>query len=1351
MNKLSRKHYTLLTWVITIVMIFESVVGSTGPFLGTHCVNPEHVYEICDATPSVPKNTLLPVATPSAPEDEIFNENVSSPIEPIITDWYWTVSHSNDSLEMTVSNDTPGNPVMYEDVISYLPDHITITYQSSNSVPNISEDIDLNEYDNMEEECEIIEWVCDDYPIDGAYTGTYLFEPIISHLFPENLNKPLLLLTVEDEQILEVLDLFKKLPLSEEVIRKTDSKTMDRLEKHQSIILIPYETDNKTYINSLSEYLHIAYDAYLNLNDGQKNAIGNIDTLTDLIWLLDGSWEYQYPSFQEGNVLVKEIHMLEPDVLSETSELPKDPDTVYNGNIVTFPFELLLQSDPDKEFKEGTLLFEILLPFGTDEASFVTEELYWLDGTEEPLSAVMESRNIDGKTISCQILKGSYRFEKNEDGLFKVPEHITHNISVQLLDPKPGAELYIAVNPVIASENIATKDIYIESKHLTVLDQKLVKEQQDNYEYFLTYIESLDAEDYTESELIPVSDALQRDITECFKDEGLSKVQYDVLTEALVELTYGGFDHITEYAYGFKELQMRLNNDIFVPEYELTDIRSLTFNIPKPRATNTNVTAVSKADDMFSEGQITYKGGSTESTDGKVEISKTIHGTDIENIFNITLTVRTQEKIEEITSEPDMAVVMIMDISNSMNSTFGKTTRYRAAIKSAESFINKFAEETGNISKLGFVAFNSNGYKIFDLQHCNEENGMADDLIAEMKAETEAIVLDSGYADDPTRYTNIEAGLQLGYDMLKEANNSSKYIVFLSDGFPTTYLKAGTTTYQGYSTVSTSGTVGKDGVFYDSVLKAYCIWGTSYSDKAAIKARTLATKIKNDGVQIFSIGVDVAGQTIKQYITQSEGFTGASVVDRGNISEKDFEIGAATDTAAFSSWLKGSKTDNTIGIGSGYYYDSSDENALMDAFSDIFEEIISQRKEASHASWVAKDPIPTITGSPETIDFIGFYDQNGNLVTTNAEGVTDPNILASLKGSGNEGSENTVAFENDDYVINWDLKESGYTSNISGNVTDFYYELNYCVRLRNEGESFREGSSYPTNATTTLTYNILETIDNEIVISQLNTLQFEIPSVTGYTVPLSFKKVDTHGNPLAGALFTLKHQPDCELCHTDETEPVDLEELYATSQQNGLVLFNAVPSGHKYEMLETPPVGYILNGNSYHLTVSNDVLTVEVTDANGNYVEWDSDNPEIVNIPYCKLQIVKNIDTKYNHYGESTFLFRIEGYDIFGEHHLMYKSISIPDGNTGSITIEGIPCSDNNGYKVTEISNSRYKLYQVSGENLISGSGNAGTRSGVADLNNYDDSTIIFHNNLEHWDKVSHSKSIINLVPAGNT
>ena len=589
-----------------------------------------------------------------------------------------------------------------------------------------------------------------------------------------------------------------------------------------------------------------------------------------------------------------------------------------------------------------------------------------------------------------------------------------------------------------------------------------------------------------------------------------------------------------------------------------------------------------------SDVQVDERGGE-ESRDG-VTVSKTIAGTELENVFDITLRVKTPQKVTEVIEEPDMAVVIVMDISNTMNEKFGGSTRYKAAMEAAEDFLDKFADSNSlGASKIGYVAFNTNAHKIFDLQSCTNQD-QANALKNTMRTETGKII---NYADSHERFTNVEAGLKLGWDMLKTASNKNKYIIFLSDGFPTTYISSG---YNGYDPYCTGGTPGNDGVFYDSVTKNYCLYGTSYSDKAAIKARRMATKIKDSGIGIFSIGVDVGGQKVQDYVDQTAG-QNFSVVDR---TSESYEIGDATSAQAYKNWLGNS-------IGSGYYYDSTNTAGLKEAYEKIFAEIKRTIAESAKADWVASDPIPT-GGELGKVEFIRFWDKTPELVAGN------------LTGSNAEGAENTASLQQDtgqQPTIRWDLKNSGYTKEKSGNTTTYTYTLRYRVRLENEADGFVEKQVYETNGPTSLTYRVVKNDNGNITVSGTKTIDFPIPSVHGYLGELEFTKMDNRGNALAGATFTLAHDTrNCKVCRGDGTA-VTVPDQVQTSDPNGNVKFENIPSGHTYTLTETGiPPGYSGNGCTYQVTVAYDKVTVNVTNVSGQPVDWDK---TIVNNTYYEL------------------------------------------------------------------------------------------------------------------------------------
>ena len=610
--------------------------------------------------------------------------------------------------------------------------------------------------------------------------------------------------------------------------------------------------------------------------------------------------------------------------------------------------------------------------------------------------------------------------------------------------------------------------------------------------------------------------------------------------------------------------------------------------------------------------------------DSSVIISKTISETNyksgisnIENYFDITLRVQTRTKAEE----PDVAVVIVMDISNTMNEKMGGTTRIKAAQGAAEKFITEFANRSSSNKdikrQIGFVAFNTNAQEIFTLQPCMDTT-TANSLNDTMKTNTNKIMNAAGYGDSHSRFTNIEAGLKMANDMLSESNASSKHIIFLSDGFPTTYISSD---YNGYDPYDSTGKI-----FYDYVSGKKCLYGTSYSDKAAIKAREEAEKIKNNGINIYSIGVDVGGQTIDGYVKKETKYY--SVVDR---TSTKYEIGSASSAEAYKNWLKNK-------IGSGYYKDVTNESAMTDAFDKIFKRIM----EISEATWVAEDPM-NLSGNVKNIEFVGIYDGNKN-----------------LRDSVDLTNGSNTASYNDKDKINWDLKNSTPTEIKLGNITYYVYELHYRIRLQNELSTFEEidkntGNSkiYDTNGKTTLKYVIKDEKS-----SKDGEIDFPVPSVVGYLGELEFKKVSALGDEftLENAEFELVHSPNCP-CHNELKKPSDNTLTYkASSTSDGSVKFINIPSGHKYILKETKaPNGHILNKTEYDVEVAYD-KTIHKIEGN-----------KIIN-DYLKsnLNIYKEVQGNIENSGtfKFTLVITYNGKPVVGEYP--YKK-----GNeTGYITLD---------------------------------------------------------------------------------
>ncbi len=532
--------------------------------------------------------------------------------------------------------------------------------------------------------------------------------------------------------------------------------------------------------------------------------------------------------------------------------------------------------------------------------------------------------------------------------------------------------------------------------------------------------------------------------------------------------------------------------------------------------------------------QIVKEGGSNSNEEDGVSVSKNIYPSELENYFDIILTVQTKNKAVD----PDLAVVIVMDISNTMNQTLGAgKTRLDAAKEASNSFIDSFAARSQNSSidrKLGFVAFNSDSYQIFKLQDCNESN--KETLKTEITNEINKNIV-SELAPHNKRFTNIEAGLKRAKDMLDGSSASKKYILFLSDGFPTTYIQSG---YTGYDTYDGNR-------FKDRVLNKPCSYGTSYSDEAAIRARQMATTIKNSGIYIYSVGVDVGAQTVQRYIDQTANAS-HSVVDR---TSETYEIGDASSANAYRNWLRNK-------IGSGYYYDVNDPNAMKNAFDSIFEQIMI----LSEATWVTEDPMNS-SEQPNNIEFIGMYGENEVLSDSVTKSANYPN---------------TASFDATNEKIKWDLKNS--TPEVNDNI--YTYKLHYRVRIENELSDFVEGESYKTNGVTTLNY-VVKTNNS----SKNGTIDFPRPEVKAYLGKLEFNKLTNYGNkPLEGAKFEIYHSDDCS-CLNERRHMASNFKMTSTSDSNGKVVFNKIPSGHKYKIHE-------VSTDEYH-EVDTTINDVEVS------------------------------------------------------------------------------------------------------------------------------------------------------------
>lgn len=497
--------------------------------------------------------------------------------------------------------------------------------------------------------------------------------------------------------------------------------------------------------------------------------------------------------------------------------------------------------------------------------------------------------------------------------------------------------------------------------------------------------------------------------------------------------------------------------------------------------------------------QIVDEGGSNSGTTANGEtvlISKTIEATGIEDFFDITLTA----EIGEAGVDNSTAVVVVMDISNTMNDIQASqdadgNDSSRSRLQNAQEAANEFIYEYCNGENLaedrmfGLVTFNTNAQWAngLGLQAVSADSAPA------LQTSVNAITAPSTPADE--RFTNMEAGLHLAYNALDQVEAAHKYVIFLTDGFPTTYIDRsisgnidstesiiGYNPYEDEAYIATQ--VGEDGYFADAVLGLPCTYGTSYSDKAAALAEEIAAEMKSGsasadsaGINIFSVGIDIGAQTIQAYIDKAT--ASYSIVDRTNT---DYVVGSATDPQAYRDWLANDIAGGpSASNGTSTYADGDDRNELLAAFANILADI----REATGfplPSAVVSDPMGGF------IEFEHFYNVAGEaanrLTGELGESLTDSPV------------ENTASFDATANAIQWNLGQSGYELSEAEDGSRVYsFSLSYRVRLMTESEGFPFEEALPTNDDAVLIY---EGADNTGELDEDDFLVYPNPSVRAF-------------------------------------------------------------------------------------------------------------------------------------------------------------------------------------------------------------------------------------------------------------
>ena len=539
-----------------------------------------------------------------------------------------------------------------------------------------------------------------------------------------------------------------------------------------------------------------------------------------------------------------------------------------------------------------------------------------------------------------------------------------------------------------------------------------------------------------------------------------------------------------------------------------------------------------------SEGSTDFVKENNDGDTHHVEVSKTITPTGTENQFDINLQVQTTEAIETSTKQPDAAVVLVIDVSPSMEycANCGQEkghewwcqerdkSRLDAAKEAAKAFLETYAgfegetyTDPGAARYVSVVVYGGNARVLQDTMdiHGNTET--------ETKANLETITSAIDRINDTINATNIDAGLKTAENELGDVSNiDNKFVVLLTDGEPNRDTGENLSSGQGYT-----------------IPQSYP-WDGHGSDNYTNPAKR-AMYIQNKlGATFYSICFDT-DDGVQEWMN--------------SFSDKCVSADNASD--------------------------------LETAFEDIVFRLL-----LSVQAWRVTDPMAKYityegqTDSGHDKDAIDFNSQKKTL---------NWNLRADLL------SDATKIVDKEDKPIDKDNYREGMECTITYSLT-YRISLDVEEMVKDEVEFANNVSQYIlTNGATYLQYSLSQKDEStgEIIYvrddgskiedgNPMLTMYFKVPKVRGYVGNLEFTKIgsDTNG-ALAGATFALTG--------TDWSAPSVITET------DGKVSFSKIPSGATYTLQETAtPEGYRKHGDIEITVAYGQVSYPENTFSGGN-------------------------------------------------------------------------------------------------------------------------------------------------------
>ena len=548
-----------------------------------------------------------------------------------------------------------------------------------------------------------------------------------------------------------------------------------------------------------------------------------------------------------------------------------------------------------------------------------------------------------------------------------------------------------------------------------------------------------------------------------------------------------------------------------------------------------------------------YRADDTAATSSNYDVAlkKTVLGTDTENVFDIELKVMTTQDLDDLEVSADAAVVLVMDVSNSMEwdisgNQYGVAEadkRITLAKTKAAAFVNSYVTDAGDAKRMiSIVEFGSNAKTVSGWLNANSGSGVLSSDVTDAIDEVEvnfSYTYDDGYdgpghpgGDNNTHTdiggTNIEGGLMLARNLLTDGQESggsidgikSVYVILLSDGEPTFHVNN-----NNQSTTETSFVLGEQGG------GSYSTY-SDYKDVPGIVSSIQSTATGGNAAKVLAVCFASSQEKMWWKLHENDSSTEILITD----------------------WLA-----NRVGVSNVL---SADTAVNLGTQLTQISQVITKLAQA----WLVTD------------------EMGGNIL------FADSNLIEN-GGDFSTNSNNTYYYDSSNRQLVWDVK-----NDLNGDTDDGVttYTLTYRVILNTAAADFEAETAYPTNGdddetdgSAQLKYLVLGE-DDELdemsptdIDDAMHTANFTSPTVEGYLGSLTFEKTSAYNDqPLDNATFKL----------TGTLNGVSYTQMATSGEDgtHGLVEFENLPSGFAYTLTETAaPEDYVLlEDSSWKLVIS---------------------------------------------------------------------------------------------------------------------------------------------------------------------